>query len=341
MACNDQCNPCCTSAENTPENESLESQISNFTAQFFGSVIKTGSNGVVSWSLPCNLDVGLENNPRGDGEGLACYFLRLFQDGINGATGPAGDPGAAGADGNNAYSVTLAGFTQPSLAAPNVTVTIVENPAILEGLYVFIQTSGWYLVNSVSGGSANLSLAQAVASVSAGDTINAGKLVVPSGFPGQSVVGPQGVQGPQGAQGTPGESFTATSARYVAGVGTNYNLQLIYDAVDFVNSAPELLLPDQGTYLVTAVVDVLGLSGVAASDVVAIKLYNVTDADDIQGTEHSISNLIDGQFAQVVISITMETTGTNQTIAIYGKCSTADRVAVVAVNTTFHYVRLS
>jgi hypothetical protein len=69
----------------------LPSQIQNFTQQFFGDVVKTEVDGQVIWSLPCDLDIGLPNNQRGAGEGLACYFLRLSEEGIIGLTGPQGE----------------------------------------------------------------------------------------------------------------------------------------------------------------------------------------------------------------------------------------------------------
>lgn len=146
MSCNT--NPCRTHQHNTAACESLPSQISNFTAQFFGEVVKTEIDGAVAWSLPCGLETGLPNNPRGSGEGLACYFLRLFEEGIIGLTGPAGIQGTPGCNGFNAYTVTLLSFQQPTLAFPGVQVLTAFNPGILEGSYVFIATSGLYLVNN-------------------------------------------------------------------------------------------------------------------------------------------------------------------------------------------------
>src|SRR5437867_1500787 len=81
QSCNNPCNTCPPS---TPECETLPSVLENFISQFFGRVIKSTLNGKVVWSLPCNLDIGLPENPRVDGEGLACYFLRLFDTGIKG-----------------------------------------------------------------------------------------------------------------------------------------------------------------------------------------------------------------------------------------------------------------
>lgn len=208
-----QCNtnPCRVTQANTAACESLPSQISNFTLQFFGTVVKTEVDGVVSWSLPCNLDVGLPNNPRGFDEGLACYFLRLFQDGIVGLTGPAGARGAPGCNGLNAFTVTLQSFQQ---VAQNDSVQVLTsfNPSMVVGSYVFISTSGLYLIdNSDVSGLLSLRLVD-VPKSPVGSTITAGKLVVPSGPPGgppgpqgeQGIQGEQGVQGNQGVQGIQG-----------------------------------------------------------------------------------------------------------------------------------------
>ena len=188
-------NPCRVTQTNTAACESLPSQISNFADQFFGEVVKTEVDGVVTWSLPCSLDVGLPNNPRAAGEGLACYFLRLFEDGIVGLTGPAGDPGDDGAAGRNAFTVTLASFTQPTVESPNVQVLTQYNPAIFPGLIVAIQSSGWYLVNEAdTSGMLFLTLSDPTPGAPA--VITAGKLVVPAG--GGAVPGPQGPPGPDG-----------------------------------------------------------------------------------------------------------------------------------------------
>lgn len=74
-------NPCGSAAVADPANETLASALTNFTNEFFGTVTKTLVNGSVVWGLPCNLSDGLDGNPRVPGEGLACYFLRLLQDG--------------------------------------------------------------------------------------------------------------------------------------------------------------------------------------------------------------------------------------------------------------------
>lgn len=338
MSC--RCNPCATSPTNTAENELLPSQIENFTAAFFGSVTKTESNGVVQWILPCNLDIGLENNTRADGEGLACYFLRLFRDGIVGLTGPQGDTGASGSNGFNAYSVTLLGFTQPTLGAPNVQVKTAYNPALLENLNIFIQGSGWYVINSAdTGGFLQLTLTKPIESVSG--TVGAGKLVIPAGYPGASVTGPQGPQGAQGAQGTPGESFTATNGQYDTDSGVDYALQATMTPVAFTTSSPQLLLPAIGTYLITAVVALEGDALIALNDDVTLKLFNTSIAGEVTGSVQVVSNIVDTQKFQVVITVLYSTDAASQTVALYGSCTTSNVVNVIADRTVLNYVRVS
>jgi hypothetical protein len=337
MSC--RCNPCATTPTNTAENELLPSQIENFTTAFFGSVTKTESNGIVQWILPCNLDIGLENNTRADGEGLACYFLRLFRDGIVGLTGSQGDPGASGANGYNAYSVTLLGFTQPTLWAPTVQVKSAYNPALVENLNIFIQGSGWYVINSGdTGGFLQLTLTKALDSVSG--TISAGKLIIPAGYPGASVVGPTGPQGSTGAQGTPGESFTETNGQYDTSVGVDYALQATLTPVAFTTSSPQLLLPDIGTYLITAIVALEGDTAIALNDDVLLKLFNTSIAGEVAGSSQVVSNIVAAQKFQVVITVLYSTDAASQTVALYGSCTTSNVVNAIANRTVLSYVRL-
>lgn len=336
------CNPCNTTLTNTAACESLPSQIENFTKQFFGTIIRTEVDGQVIWTLPCNLDVGLPNNQRAPDEGLACYFLRLFGEGIIGLTGPQGEPGTPGAAGRNAYTVTLQSFTQPDSGSPNIQVLTSYNPAILVGSYVIIENSGYYLVTAVdTGGSVFATLFQAFPSVAAGSTVNAGKLLVIAGVPGASI---QGEQGPQGNPGTPGSDATGFSVNngiYYAPVGTDFNLPVSYVAVDFTASSPVITLTAAGTYRVNVTADLMGLAGVATSDNVYLKLFNTNTAADVPGTEHSINNFVDTARSQINITTQVITTGANQQIALYGKCDTADKVAVVALRTTITFDRLA
>jgi len=252
-------NPCLVTTTNTAECESLPSQIENFTDAFFGTVIKTEVDSEVVWSLPCDLDIGLPNNPRAAGEGLACYFLRLFNDGIVGLTGPAGDEGNDGAPGRNAYTVLLSGFNQPDISSPNIQIVTNYNPAILEGMYVFVAESGWYLVTNVNiSGALNVTLVRSSGSTAVGVWLSAGKLVVPSGYPGNTVVGPTGAQGIQGPPGSAGTAYTTTSNQInedsFSGIGSDFDIPGVMTEVDFVGGgsaevAVQLLSP--GKYLLS------------------------------------------------------------------------------------------
>jgi hypothetical protein len=337
MACQ-ECSPCGVSETNTAECESLSSQINNFTTQFFGTVVKTEVDGEVVWSLPCQLDVGLENNPRGVDEGLACYFLRLFGEGIIGATGPAGPAGADGADGSNAFTVTLASFTQPTLGSPNVQISTLFNPAILEQLYVFIQGSGWYQVTATDeSGTLWLTLVKAVSSPPS--TVTAGKLVVPSGFPGVSVVGPTGPQGAQGEQGEPGESHTETNGMYFATVGTDYELTVTFAAVDFVNSSARVLLPTAGTYQITVSLQMIGLTGIVDSDIISLQLRDTVPAT-LDGSQFETSELSEDENRIVSFTVIYTSSVDNEEVKLQAKCTTGARVNIIATRTRMTYVRL-
>lgn len=77
MSCGCNSNPCTTAACD-PANEPLASALNNFITAFFGSLTKTCVNDQVVWVLPCDLDDGFPGYPRVAGEGLACYFIRVF-----------------------------------------------------------------------------------------------------------------------------------------------------------------------------------------------------------------------------------------------------------------------
>lgn len=343
MSCQNNCdsNPCIASETNTAACESVSSQINNFTTAFFGTVVKTEIDGQVVWSLPCDLETGLPNNPRGVGEGLACYFKRLFNEGIIGLQGPQGETGEDGSNGDNAFTVLLASFTQPTLGSPNVQISTLYNPAMLVNLYVFIENSGWYQITATDGtGTLWLTLVKAISSPPA--TVTAGKLIVPSGFPGQSIVGPQGIQGPQGAQGTPGESHTETNGMFTDLVGgTNYNLQIAYATVDFTNLFARVLLPEQGTYLLSVTVGLLGLAGVVATDIVSVRLRNDDTTLVQDGSEHDVRAPQASEPESLSYTVRVVSTDANQQITLQGKCTTVDKVAVVANRTVITYVKIA
>lgn len=331
--------PCGPIVESTAACESLPSQIENFTKQFFGELVKTEIDGQVEWVLPCDLDVGLENNTRAAGEGLACYFLRLFRDGIIGLTGPEGATGDNGTNGFNAFTIVAEAFFQPTLSLPTVQVRSVFNSAILQDLNIFIQGSGWYHVDATDAiGTLYLTLTRPLSGASG--FIPAGRLIVPAGYPGDTISGPQGPVGPTGPQGPAGTSTTSVNGSYSASSGVNYTFPNTPTAVTFFTTSPQVLLPTAGTYLLTAIVGILGNASINASDTVSVKLRNTSIGGDVTGSEQQISNLAVAEKSQIVLNALHSTVSPNQTVAIFGDCTTALAASAVATKTTITYVRI-
>lgn len=99
--------------------ESVPSLIDNLVYALYGTINKTITNGRVIWDVPCdpNNTTEIFDQPRLDGEGLMCYFIRLANDGtFMGATGPVGATGVSGINGLNGAtgSTGLTGATGPS-----------------------------------------------------------------------------------------------------------------------------------------------------------------------------------------------------------------------------------
>jgi len=197
--------PCTVCAPNTAANETLSSVLDNFIASFFGELTKTEVNGVVIWVLPCDLNVGLQNNPRLTDEGLACYFLRLFEDGITGLTGPRGFKGDAGTDGASGVCFLTSAFTQPTDLCPDITITV-DNPDLLAPeMYIWIPGSGYYQVVQVVGDVVTITLIAAI--LSPNPTTPIDTPVIPAGARGETgIQGLVGPDGPQGLQGNPGNN---------------------------------------------------------------------------------------------------------------------------------------
>lgn len=351
-----QCgNPCAIGPGNTPQCETLPSQISNFVAQFFGEVTKSDDGmGNVTWTLPCGLDTGLELTPRATGEGVACYFLRLFQQGIQSAQGPQGIPGTPGTNGFNAYSVTLQAFTQPTLSNPVVQISSAPNPSILPEQYVFIDTSGWYQVVNVDvTGVLVLNLVSALPNapvnhpgeiVPAG-IVAAGRLIVPSGAPGpqgvQGIQGNQGIQGvkgdtggvgPAGPQGLPGTAPTLATSQYVDVSGSNYVLTTSFARVDNgSNQGPAITLGAAGTYLIMLVLELAQSSGNLLWTA-QVELYNATTAAVVSGPFSTAGTGASGGVpiqTRFPIQVFITTATANNVIQVYAKETTGTPTGLI------------
>jgi hypothetical protein len=245
----------------------LPSALQNFTNAFFGTVQKTVVNGQVVWTLPCNLEVGLPANPRLDTEGLACYFLRLFQNGIIGLTGLPGDTGEQGAAGHNAYTVSTTAFNAPTLANPTVQFNVVPGPLLSVGQTIFVPNIGWLQITNLFNNTTVFATLLELVTPSIA-VAPAGVIVLPTGPRGLPVTGPtgpQGVPGPTGLQGNTGatgsqgpvgpagaDGATATNsnAQYL-GSNTDYTmLDAGYAAIVFGANDLEVTLALAGTYLI-------------------------------------------------------------------------------------------
>lgn len=333
------CLPCNqTCPENTAASETLPSQLSNFIVQFFGTLQKTESNGVVTWILPCNLDVGLPGNPRGTEEGLACYFLRLFEDGIVGLVGPKGDTGVAGADGNNAYTITTSAFNPVTVAGQSVQFTIIPTPVISEGLTIFIPGAGWYQVTEVfQETTVFASLLEGTPVIES--VIAPGEVVLPTGPRGLSIVGPQGPTGPSGAMGLQGVTGPAGAAGPTGAAGpsgamatnnnalqtggtTDYTMTASYAKVDFGTTDLDVTLATAGTYLF--IVQILAVNnGSGANRPWDLKLFNSTTATDVTDSETSV-RAIESPIPQTFVFVArVVTSADNEVIQLYAQSNSA------------------
>ena len=222
MGCCDtpvNCRPCtpCPTTPN-PAAESLQSIMDNFILAAFGSVQKTLVGGRVTWILPCDLAIGLENNPRLTGEGLFCYLIRLIGGGIVGLTGPQGLPGDPGADGLNGFAKTTEDATQPTLGAPNLTLKVDHPELFPVGVVAsaYVVGSGYYTVLGTLGNDVYLQLVVPVSP--APSAIPAGSYIVISGPRGAT--GATGATGPAGATGAAGPAGPAGPAGANGASGT-------------------------------------------------------------------------------------------------------------------------
>lgn len=145
MSCN--CNTPCDDAACDPANEPLSSALNNFIEAFFGSLTKTCVNNEVVWVLPCDLDAGMTGYPRIAGEGLACYFIRVFSE-ISASTLIK----VTDAD-------TTGGNLQPKTAAGTGIELTVLNPAGDEQLQIAIDSSTLATINSALQPAASVAIA--------------------------------------------------------------------------------------------------------------------------------------------------------------------------------------
>lgn len=310
MSCNNchsesgcRCNrtPCNQCPTNSADCETLPSALQNFIDAFFGQLVKTEVDGVVTWTLPCDLDVGLPANPRLDGEGLACYFLRLFNDGINGLIGPQGNTGVPGQNGRNAWTVITSAFVTPTLAAPAVQFTVIPSPVLSVGQTIFIPGAGWFVITNIfQDDSVFATLVEEIPVPVA--IVQPGTLALPVGPRGRSITGPKGdkgdkgdtgATGAKGDTGTPGATgptgpagATATNDNATdTGGNSDYTVTSTYAKIEFGADDLELTLPTAGTYLILLTTNAVCNTGGGTYRTWKIKLFNSTTAADVPLSE--------------------------------------------------------
>lgn len=353
------CAPCGQCPTNSADCETLPSALQNFIDAFFGSVTKTEVNGEVVWTLPCSLDVGLENNPRGANEGLACYFLRLFQDGLLGLTGPKGDTGDQGADGRNAYTITTQSFVTPTVGSPNTQFNVIPNPILGVGLEIFIEGCGWLEITNIFQDQTVFATLITPVPIQIA-TIPAGEVVLPTGPRGAGLTGATGPTGPKGDQGLQGvtgnagaagvtgptgpSGAAATNSNSVLSVtgGSDYAMTASYAKLDFGVVDLEITLPVAGEYLVLISLEMLNNSG--AHRQWSFKLFNFTTSTDVpeSETQHAILDVAGTTIEQRTIWARVVTATDNNVIQIYTKSSSATATQTIyQLNSRISYIRLS
>ncbi len=247
--------------------ESLESKLANFTDQFFGAVTKTDllPKGV-SWTLGCGLQDGLSVNPRGYGEGVSCYFLRLMFDEIQALRGIQGEPGIPGTNGGNAVSSVTLDFVQPNVQ-DIITISVLPTLSLLPGLLVFIQQSGEYQIISNDGLTIQAKL---LVSFSGPGIVSAGNVIIPTSPAGIPKIGKQGLtgvrgdRGNQGLEGDPGADSNPSVNGTTTGVGKNDFIATIVNSqpipVIFAGQKVDIYLPVSGTFYIVGTTQTLPMT---------------------------------------------------------------------------------
>ena len=106
-----------------------------------------------------------------------CNPIVVGEAGPQGSQGLAGINGTNGTNGVNAYTTTTASYTQPAVNSA-VNISVANSSWIAVGQYIYIQATGYYLVNTVpTSTSINATLKISEAS----GTITSNKKVTPSG----------------------------------------------------------------------------------------------------------------------------------------------------------------
>jgi hypothetical protein len=108
-----------------------------------------------------------------------CNTLVVGEAGVQGPQGLSGINGTNGANGVNAYTTTTASFAQPAVNS-SVNITVANSSWIAVGQYIYIQATGYYLVNTVPT-STSINATLKIYETAPASTITSNKKVTPSG----------------------------------------------------------------------------------------------------------------------------------------------------------------
>lgn len=351
------CNPCNSCPVNSASSETLDSALQNFSDQFFGKVQATSINNERNYILPCDLNVALPANPRGDTEGLSCYFQRLFQNGIDGLLGPKGDTGSAGMAGRPNYAVMTSGFTVPALSNP-VSFSVVPTLLISVGQLVFIPTAGWFLITSITGLSSVVALYCGSVSIPA-SYVPAGTKIEAAGPKGNSVTGLTGLKGPKGDIGNIGPvgntlgvgptgpagaaaSLVTTTNQLVSADSVSHTeMPFALGVISFIVGSTNiysLTLSGTGTYLVRALVGIENKTN--NTQVLSFSLYSSAPGTLFDFTEWISShtgNQKDQAYLEAIVKLENVST---TTIEVYGAKSVNQSVHILGPGSSLLSVKL-
>jgi len=354
--CTNRCTPCNTNCDaNSAACETLPSALENFIRSFYGpGLIKTEVDGQVRWVLPCDLDTGIPGNPKGDDEGLACYFKRLFEDGLVGLAGPEGAKGETGEAGHNAYTVATSAFNPPGVGQ-SVQFSFIPSPVVSEGQTIFIPGSGWYIITEIFQSSVIFAtLVEAIPAPLA--VIPPGTLVLPTGPRGLTITGPQGLQGAKGdtgsqgatgatgspgatgSQGPAGATATNTNAKVIP-TGADYEMTNAYAHIVFGTDELDTTLATAGTYLFN--IQLFGTNNAGAPRQWSFKLVNQSTATDIDDSQYSVE-IPTTSSTNFNWTVLVTTSVDGHVIEVQGISATGGATElIVALDSRISYVKLS
>ena len=126
-----------------------------------------------------------------------------------------------------------------------------------------------------------------------------------------------------------------------AGVGTNFSIPISAALVDFSNWQASVLLPDEGTYLMTVTAHVIGDGTASETEFVTLYLWNASNNSNVTGAQSSIAGYRPNTVKEHVLSCLVTTDGPNKTVELRAVAQTASRYSVVAQQTTLVWVRVA